>query len=101
MRINFSEILEGWRNDLFPPEKLKELILKTSEERMRICEQCPAHSKNHKTVRKDVHCTACGCPLIKKTKCLSCECPLKKWEAITSEEEEDKILKSLENVTEE
>lgn len=97
MKINFAEILEGWRNDLFPPKQLKEIIFQTSEERRKICEECPAHSKHHKTIRKDVHCTACGCPLVKKTKCLSCECPLKKWVAITSEEEEDKILKSLEN----
>ena len=98
MKLNFSQIFEGWRNDLFPPEELKSIILSVSEERINICEQCPAHSKHHNTIRKVVHCTDCGCPLSKKTKCLSCECPLKKWMALMDEDKESEILKSFDDV---
>ncbi len=63
---------------------------------MKICEGCPLYSENKKktgwtTFRPDEHCTDCGCPLVSKSKCLHCECPLKKWLAVTTEEEEDKI----------
>jgi len=87
--INFSQVYEGWRNKLIPPSEIKDLIKKTSEERLNICAQCPHHSKNHKTVRPDDHCTYCGCTLTAKTSCLSCKCPIDKWiEKLTNEQEE-------------
>ena len=89
--INFSQIYEGWRNNLIPPSNLKDLIKATSEERINICLNCPHHSKFHKTVRPDDHCTNCGCTLAAKTKCLSCSCPLNKWVAIATGEEEEQI----------
>lgn len=93
--INFSQIYEGWRNKLIPPSKLKDLITSTSEERINICLNCPHHSKFHKTVRPDDHCTNCGCTLSAKTKCLSCSCPLNKWVAIATDEEEEQIKKII------
>ena len=91
--INFEQIIEGWKNHLFPSSYMKEIIKKVSEERMAICEQCEFHSKFHKTYRPDEHCIDCGCTLLAKTKCLSCECPLDepKWEAVVTEEEEELI----------
>ena len=89
MISRLSQIKEGWRNNLFPPEEIKDLINEVSLERMKICEECPFHSKNHKPhIRPDAHCTDCGCTLSAKTKCLNCACPKGKWEAINNEENE-------------
>lgn len=76
-----SEIFEGWRNKIVPPEALKEIIEVVSKERTSICEECPNHSKFHHSLRMDDHCTYCGCTLSAKTRCLSCKCPLDtpKW----------------------
>lgn len=94
--MNLSQIYEGWRNKLLPPEHLKEIIKKTSEERMKICNTCDEHSsrkKGYKTLRPDVHCTNCGCTLDAKTKCLSCACPLDKWGALVSAAQEEEMTK--------
>lgn len=87
-----SQIYEGWRNNLLPPKDLEELIIVTSKQRMDICEQCAHHSKRHKTIRPDAHCTHCGCTLSAKTKCLSCACPINKWGALVTAEQEDEML---------
>lgn len=91
--INFSQLYEGWRNNLVPPKRIREAIQKTSESRLLICEECSWHSKNYKTVRPDAHCTHCGCTLSAKTKCLSCSCPINKWEAVATEEEAEELEK--------
>jgi hypothetical protein len=67
------------------------LIDKTAEERINICLNCPHHSRFHKTIRPDHHCTNCGCTLSAKTKCLSCSCPINKWSKVVTEEEEEKL----------
>jgi hypothetical protein len=76
---------------------LKETIKKVSKERREICNACEWCSTNRKTVRFDVHCTRCGCPLDAKTKCLSCKCPLEepKWDALTTVEVNDEIKQEL------
>jgi hypothetical protein len=95
MKINWSEIYEGWRNALIPPEHLKQLIQQVSCERMEICCECEFNSKNtkKKSIRPDEHCMECGCTLSAKTKCLSCNCPLEfpKWEAVITQQQEDEI----------
>ena len=91
-----SQIYEGWRNNLLPPEKLKTAILETSNKRLAICKQCEFHSanrKNYKTIRLDAHCTQCGCTLSAKTKCLACSCPLEKWMGEVTPEQEEQIKK--------
>lgn len=85
--MNLSQIYEGWKNNLFPASELKDIIAQVSEERLKICDGCEHHSKNHKGVRPDAHCTNCGCTLSAKTKCLSCSCPLNKWVAIATNEQ--------------
>lgn len=90
--MSIFQIYEGWRNNLFPPEKLKEVIEQTSTSRMEICNNCEHVSTKHKTIRKDVHCTNCGCTLAAKTKCLSCSCPLKKWVALITQDQEEEIV---------
>ena len=90
MKINLKEVFEGWRNSLFPPEHLKEAIIKASEERLEICKDCEHNSKYHETIRPDIHCVICKCTLSAKTACLSCSCPIYKWrEHLTSEQEEE------------
>ena len=86
-----KQIIEGWRNNIIPPEELKDVIAVTSKERMEICNNCEHVSTKHKTLRLDVHCTNCGCTLSAKTKCLSCSCPLNKWKAVISEEQQKQI----------
>jgi hypothetical protein len=94
MKINIAQIIEGWRNKLIPPEHIKDLIKKVREERTEICNGCEFLSTNrlnYKTIRFDVHCTLCGCPISAKTSCLSCWCDIHKWDAVITEEEEEEI----------
>jgi len=96
MKLNFSQIYEGWRNKLVPPADMKEAIQATSEERMQICRGCEHFSENRKvtgwkTVRPDEHCTSCGCTLSAKTACLSCSCPKNKWLSVISGDGEDEL----------
>jgi hypothetical protein len=80
--MSLGQIYEGWKNHLLPEERKKDFIEHVSTERMNICNACEEHSANkkeYKSLRRDAHCTNCGCTLAAKTKCLTCECPLKKW----------------------
>lgn len=95
--INFSQIYEGWKNNLFPPSELKEIIEKTSQDRLNICAECEHHSKFHETARPDAHCTKCGCTLAAKTKCLSCSCPINKWTPVLTREQEKEIQQPKED----
>ena len=94
MRLVWKEILEGWRNDLFPSDKLRDIIRTTQEERLAICKDCPFNSSRGK-INILSHCTDCGCPLQKKSACLSCECPKKKWIAVISKKDDQDIDNQL------
>ena len=87
--MKLNQIYEGWKNHLLPEEREKAFIEHVSQERLAICNECEHHSKNHKSLRLDAHCTNCGCTLSAKTKCLTCECPLKKWMEQPMPEEND------------
>ena len=94
--MKLSQVYEGWRNKLVPPAHLKKEIELAVKDRMKICKDCENHSENAKkkgyaTLRKDAHCTNCGCTLSAKTACLSCECPVNKWEAVLSQEQQTEI----------
>lgn len=98
MKINFSQIYEGWKNNLFPADDMKEHIRQVSKERMAICDLCEWCSENKpkKPRRFDKHCTHCGCVLSAKTKCLSCACPVDKWQAeMTSREDEEQLIQTI------
>jgi hypothetical protein len=86
--MKLSEVYEGWRNHILPPEALKEVITSVSALRMKECSVCEHNSKFHNTIRIDEYCTDCGCTLMAKTKCLSCACPLEvpKWTAVKMDE---------------
>lgn len=74
-----ANVIQGWKNHLFPAEKLKEAINELSNRRMEICNECPFISTKHKTMRPDVHCTKCGCTLAAKTKVFAEQCPINNW----------------------
>ena len=94
--INFGQIYEGWRNKLIPPADMKDMIQQVSKERVTICNDCPFHSKNHKTpLRPDAHCTDCGCNLEAKSACLSCSCPQDKWLAVVDQDEEEQLKSNI------
>ncbi len=84
--MSLTEIMEGWRNHLVPPEELRDIIETVTKGRTKICETCEFHSKFHKTLRPDAHCTECGCTLAAKQACLSCYCPKGKWGSIDVKE---------------
>lgn len=95
--MDFSKVYEGWKNKLFPEEKMKLIIEHASADRLKVCYGCDKCSIHHSTLRPDVHCMECGCTLSAKTACLSCECPLHKWKAIITSEQEQEIIRSHEN----
>lgn len=92
--MDLSKIYEGWKNNYFPPEHLKEVIKNAQTHRLEVCSTCPENSVNKKeaTLRWDDHCTNCGCTLSAKTACLTCSCPLDKWVEILTEEQHEEIL---------
>lgn len=73
-----GEIAEGWMNVIFRKHEIERI----SQTRMNICNTCEHHSKFHDTIRIDVHCTKCGCPLVSKTRSTQSECPIGKWLAV-------------------
>lgn len=105
--MSFKQIFEGWRNNLLPPESLKEQIQQVSDERLAICRGCMYNSvkaaadgtKFSTSWRPDEHCISCGCTLAAKTKCLSCACPLGKWAALLSNTDDDALTKALHGTT--
>jgi DNA-directed RNA polymerase subunit N (RpoN/RPB10) len=97
--MNIYQIYEGWRNRIYPPKELKDIIESLKVERISKCDNCIYHSKNHNTpLRPDNHCVHCGCNIEAKTACLSCECPIGIWKAFTkNSEEEEQIKKYLDD----
>ena len=78
-----KEIIEGWKNVIIK----KEHVERIAGARRNICNTCEFHSKFHETNRADDHCTACGCPLMSKTRSLSSSCPKGKWGSVRIENE--------------
>lgn len=89
-----SEILEGWRNHIIPPDHLKDLIQEVSKTRLDICTPCEFNSTKNR-IKLFSRCTQCGCPLIQKSKSLQSSCPINKWSPITSPEEEQAIKSAI------
>jgi hypothetical protein len=76
-----GEIAEGWTNLVLK----KEITERIAKSRLLICNTCEFHSKFHKTLRPDAHCTDCGCTLNAKVRSLQTNCPQNKWKAIKKE----------------
>lgn len=94
-----GQILEGIMNKVFK----KEHVEAVAHERMEICKACDNFTLEDDgcVVPGSGPCCdqrktrGCGCSLELKTRALSDECPLKKWEAVMSEDEEDKLKDQL------
>ena len=89
---NRKGILEGVKNSIIRDELVEDIA------RMRydICDECEhIDNKGKECAVKGTQpcCAECGCSLQFKTRSLSSECPLGKWQAIATEEEEDKLEK--------
>lgn len=91
-----NNILEGWRNHLFPPSKLKDFITETSNNRLSICAGCD-HNSTPGIIKAYSRCKSCGCPLLQKSKSLNSKCPLDKWFSVATPEEEHEINLGIKN----
>lgn len=97
LKTKFKHIYQGWKNDLFPSEDIKEYIEKLSQERLQICAACPYNTTQGKVVRFLSTCRSCGCILSAKAKCVDEACPQGKWFAVGTEEQDTEIKKLLDN----
>ncbi len=95
---NKGQILEGITNSIFKKEDVEEI----AQQRMQICNECELLDVQGDgcMVPGTAPCCnenkgGCGCSLSLKTRALSSDCPLGKWEAILTEEEEDKLNEKL------
>ena len=86
---NRKQIVEGITNSVIRDETVEEI----SRLRYDNCDSCP--SKGRKCAVKGTApcCNECGCSLTFKTRSLASECPLGKWQAISTEEEEQQLEK--------
>lgn len=87
---NFGQIIEGIINSIINDSYVE----KVSDERYNICFSC--ENIDHKgddclAPGSQPCCSMCGCSLYFKTRSLSSECPAGKWEAVMTEEEEEKL----------
>jgi hypothetical protein len=105
--MNWTKILEGWRNHLMPPKELKMLIEQVSEERLAICKVCEFNSTEGE-IKAFSYCKCCGCPLQAKSKSLSSNCGIEelikenpytdkqlKWTAVVTRDEHRDIQNKI------
>ena len=87
---NKEAILEGIKNNIFKTENIEAI----AKERNKICKACDfldttgAHCAVPLTAPC---CEACGCSLKFKLRSLSSECPERKWDAVLTDDEADKL----------
>jgi hypothetical protein len=84
---NKSQILEGITNTIMKDE----FVEKVAKSRRLICDECSNKGKKCAVKGTAPCCNLCGCSLTFKSRSLSSECPDGKWDAILTEEEEDKL----------
>jgi len=72
----FPEIVNGWKNMIFPNDKVEALAYKRLEE----CISCDQNS-TPKTVDFKSYCKNCGCLLAAKARSMESKCPLNKWQS--------------------
>jgi hypothetical protein len=86
---NRKQIIEGITNSVIRNETVEEIAAL----RFTICDDCPSKGTECAVKGTAPCCNECGCSLGFKTRSLSSSCPLDKWDAIATEEEEDKLEK--------
>ena len=87
---NIGKITEGVSNTVFKKQNV-EVIAKM---RMDICNNCELIDNEGSecfAANTQPCCSACGCSLKFKTRSLSSECPQGHWDALMTEEQEEKL----------
>tara|TARA_R100001443_G_scaffold17970_1_gene28617 strand:+ start:1133 stop:1429 length:297 start_codon:yes stop_codon:yes gene_type:complete len=87
---NRKQIYEGIKNSVMRDEFVEKISMK----RMAICKEClEIDLKGSKCEVPGTQpcCGNCGCSLAFKTRALSSHCPIGEWQALMSENEEDKL----------
>ncbi len=93
---NRNQILEGIKNKLFKKEHVEAI----AKDRWQICIKCESLDvKGDKCTMPATQpcCGECGCSLGFKLRSLSSACPSDKWKAVLTEDEEDKLNKSIDD----
>tara|TARA_R110001592_G_scaffold34089_4_gene117450 strand:+ start:2752 stop:3090 length:339 start_codon:yes stop_codon:yes gene_type:complete len=93
---DIDKVLEGIKNTAFKVQHI-ESIHKDRFDKCKECSSFDAKGDDCLAPGTQPCCSECGCSLSFKTRSLSSACPSGKWESITSEEIENKILNQIEN----
>lgn len=87
---NRKQIMEGIKNSVIRDEFVEEV----AKHRLNVCYSCTHKDDEGGTCMVPGTapcCNLCGCSLELKTRALSASCPDMKWNALVSEEDEDKL----------
>jgi len=84
---NRKQIYEGIKNATIRDEFVEDVAAK----RMAICNECPSKGNKCEVPGTGPCCNECGCSLAFKIRALSTDCPLGEWQALMSENDEDKL----------
>lgn len=87
---NRKQILEGIKNNIFKKEHVEQI----ADIRLNICKMCEHYDDDGTgclVPGTQPCCGECGCSLALKTRSLSSACPVSKWDAMLTDEEEDKL----------
>ena len=87
---NRKQIMEGVKNSVIRDKFVEEV----AKHRLEVCKGCTHKDDegSHCLVPGTAPCcNLCGCSLALKTRALSSACPDMKWDALISEEDEDKL----------
>lgn len=91
---NADKILEGIKNNTFKKDHIEAIA--TSREK--ICVNCSFYDDigtQCAVPKTQPCCSDCGCSLEFKLRSLSSECPKEFWNAVTTEEAEEMIVKQI------
>lgn len=92
---NKGKIAEGIANSIFKKEHVEEV----AAARAAICNACEHQDKTGKSCvmpGTQPCCSLCGCSQALKTRALSASCDDNRWEAVMTREEEDKLVRQIE-----
>ena len=87
---NRKQIMEGIKNSIIRDEFVEEV----AKHRLKVCYSCTHKDDEGGTCMVPGTapcCNLCGCSLELKTRALSASCPDMKWNALVSEEDEEKL----------